>query len=71
MSRPECILIFLYYSHDGTLVSAVIIKLLSFCQLLIGYSLTSREHASGYMRRPYEGHGVGCLWPPKPKTGSD
>ncbi len=24
--------------------------------------LTSREHASGYMRRPCNGHEMGCLW---------
>ena len=37
---------------------------------LFGYSLTSHEHASAYMRCPCKGHGVGCLWllPPKPNT---
>ena len=37
----------------------------------LGRGLTSREHASCYMRRPCEGHEMGCLWPLllKPKTG--
>ncbi len=36
-------------------------------------SLTSREHASGYMRRPCEGHEMGCLLLLllKPNTGSE
>ena len=40
---------------------------------LIGLSLTSREHASGYMRRPCKGHVVGCLWLvlPKPIIGDE
>ena len=29
---------------------------------LTGLSLTSCEHASGHMRRPCKGHGMGCLW---------
>ncbi len=28
----------------------------------LGKSLTSREHASGYMRCPCKGHKMGCLW---------
>ena len=37
----------------------------------LGKSLTSREHASGYMKRPCNGHEMGCLWllPLKPNTG--
>ena len=33
----------------------------------------SREHASGYMRRPCDGHGMGCWWllSLKPNTGGD
>ena len=32
--------------------------------LLIGWSLSSRQHASSYVRRPYQGHGVGMLVAP-------
>ena len=28
---------------------------------LIGLSLTSHEHAGGYMRHPFKGHGMGGL----------
>ncbi len=41
---------------------------------LFGWSLTSPEHASGYMRHPCKGHGVGCLsliLLSKPNTGGD
>ena len=34
---------------------------------LIGWSLTSCEHASSYMRCPCKGHGIGCLWLLLPK----
>ena len=41
--------------------------------MLIRWSLLFNEHASGYMRRPCKGHGIGCLWLllPKPNTGDD
>ena len=40
---------------------------------LIGWSWTSREQTTDYMRRPCKGHAVGCLWNllPKPSTEGD
>ncbi len=40
---------------------------------MIGYSLTSCQRASGYMRSPCQGHRAACLWffLQKPKAASD
>ena len=35
---------------------------------LIGQSLTSQQHASDYMRRPYKGHEKGCFKAPPPEA---
>ena len=44
-----------------------IMEILFMMEDWLGKSSTSREHASSYMRPPYNGHEMGCLWHLLPK----